>query len=87
MNKIGQVSGVLDLSFEGLEHLAWKLFAELEKRATIKQGQGVDKGTGEKAKLSRELKNLRWGLTYNNRGESDGEGFGRRIRGSRSGAR
>lgn len=27
------------------------------------QGQGMDRGRGEKAKLSRELKNLKWGLS------------------------
>lgn len=35
LQKIEMVSGVLGLSFDGLEHLAWELFAELKKRATV----------------------------------------------------
>lgn len=58
-----QVSKVLGLSFDGLEQMAWELFAKLEKRATHKQAHGKDRGNGEKARLVRKLKNLKWGLT------------------------
>lgn len=33
LQKIEEVSEVLGLSFDGLEDMAWELFAELEKRA------------------------------------------------------
>lgn len=35
LNSIEKVSEVLGLSFEELEHMAWELFVELEKRAQI----------------------------------------------------
>lgn len=68
LNAKEQVSGVLGLSFEGLEHMAWELFAELEKRAPSNQGQGMDRGNERKTKISRELKNLSWGLSYGKEG-------------------
>lgn len=64
LNTIEQVSGVLGVSFKGIEHLAWELFAKLEKRIVPIQGQGMDRETGDKAKMSKELKNLKWGVSY-----------------------
>lgn len=40
LEKIEVVSGVLGLSFVGLETMAWELFAELEKWDVESRGQG-----------------------------------------------
>lgn len=47
LNTIEHVNEALGLSFEDPKHLAWELFAELEKRASPLQGQGVNMKQGK----------------------------------------
>lgn len=73
------MSEVLGLSFEGLKHMAWELFVELEKRAPTKPSNDSSR---EKTK-KRELRNLQWGLMYNKGEAGEGQGSVRRLRGIR----
>lgn len=81
LQKMEEISYVLGLSSEGLEVLAWELFAELEKRESGRQAKR-EGASGNRGSLSRELKNLGWSLSYDKGGVVDGEGFGRKMRGS-----
>lgn len=78
---------MLDLSFEGLEHMVWEFFAELEKRADYFKGLNKKRGISDKGKLLRELRNLYWGLSYGKGVPNVGEETRRRARRPRSGAK
>lgn len=41
LQKIAEVSEALGMFFDGLEHMSWDLFAELEKRALIRPGKEI----------------------------------------------
>lgn len=72
------MSGILGLSFNGLE-----LFVELEKRALVSQGLDTTRDDEDKNKIHRELRNLRWGMSYGKGGDDGGEGSAKRIKGIR----
>lgn len=56
--KIEEVSVTLGLSSEGLEHLAWELFAKLEKRVVVRPTKECTRGSKNSERIPRELKNL-----------------------------
>lgn len=78
------MSEVLGLSFEGLEHITWELFAELEKKAVVRQVRECTEGSKNSGKIPRELRNLSWGLSYAKGEGSRREETGRKVRGFRT---
>lgn len=52
------MSEALGLSFDGLEHMAWELFTELEKRAAVRIVSECNGGSKNSGKIPRELRNL-----------------------------
>lgn len=68
LSRVEEVSKILGLSFEGLEDLAWELFVELEKREAAQLGEGTHISKVREEKIHREVKNLKWGLSYGRKG-------------------
>lgn len=69
--KIGEVSRVVGLSFEGFEEEAWALFVKLECRALSSSFKEVSL-----RKPHWELRNLQWGLAYERGLGGQGSGNG-----------
>lgn len=82
LQKISEVSDVLGILFDGLEHLAWELFSELEKRAMIRPDKENGGRSSNGGRNSQKPKNLSWGLSYDKGNGSNGGESERKSRGS-----
>lgn len=69
LQKMGEVSQVVEFSFEGFEQEVWELFSKLERRE-------LHRNSG---KEPRELRNLKWRLSYNKGEREQSRGSERKV--------